>query len=94
MDTVYHMPTDTPGHIMEKQHAIIMQKTLLERLQMCADMTEFFLAMLERQIKLENNNIEPNCLKFEMIKLLYADCFSEDEFERIGKHFAGLLQNL
>ena len=90
MEPVYKLPTDTPQHIMEMQTAIILQKTPMERLQMCADMTEFSLNMLKRHIKAEHPDMSEGQLKFEMIKSLYADCFSEEEMKRIEKHFASL----
>ena len=88
MKPVYNLPSDTPQHMMEMQASIILQKTPLERLQMCADMTEFSLDMLRRHIKSQNPNIPANRLKFEMIKLLYSDCFSEEEMKRIEQHFS------
>jgi hypothetical protein len=81
------MPSDTPAHIMKMQVSIVLQKTPLERLQMCADITEFSLNMLKRQILAKHKDISDGRLKFEMIKLLYSDCFSEEEMTRIEGHF-------
>jgi hypothetical protein len=46
--------------------------------------------MLKRLIKAKHPDISPGRLKFEMIKMSYADCFSGEERERIGQHFIGL----
>jgi hypothetical protein len=50
MDEYYNLPSDTPRHVIEKQIAIVMQKTPLERLMMCCDMTDFSYEMLKRHI--------------------------------------------
>ena len=90
MEPVYNLPSDTPPHIMKMQVDIVLQKTPLQRLQMCAELTEFSLYMLKRQIMFKHDGIADGRLKFEMIKLLYADCFSEEEMTRIGEHFVNL----
>jgi hypothetical protein len=90
MEPVYNLPSDTPQHIREMQASIVLQKTLSERLQMAADMTDFSIEMLKRHIKSQNPDIPPNRLKIEMIKMLYSDCFSEEEMVRIEQHFANL----
>ena len=88
MDKSYNLPSDTPRHIMEMQISIVLQKTLLERLMMCCEMTDFSYEMLKRQIIARDNTISDNRLKFEIVKSLYADCFSEEELARIEKHFS------
>ncbi len=90
MQPAYNLPSDTPMHIMKMQVSIVLQKTLLERLQMCADMTEFSLDMLKRQIKAKHKDITDGRIKFEMIKLLYPDCFTEEEMVRIAEYFVNL----
>lgn len=87
MDATYNLPYDTPQHVMEMQISIVLKKTPLERLMMCAEMTDFSYEMLKRQIIAKNNTISDNRLKFEIIKALYPDCFSEEEMARIDKHF-------
>ncbi len=88
MDASYNLPSDTPCHIMEMQIAIVMKKTPLERLMMCCEMTDFSYEMLKQLIIARDNNISDNRLKFEIIKSLYPDCFSEDEMIRISNHFS------
>ena len=90
MEPAYNLPSDTPPHIMKMQVNIVLQKTPLQRLQMCAELTEFSLFMLKRQIKSKHHTIADGRLKFEMIKLMYADCFSEEEMTRIEEHFTNL----
>ena len=90
MKSDYNLPSDTPRHIKEMQVSIVLQKTVMERFQMCADMTEFSLNMLKRQILNEQKDISDGRLKFEMIKLLYPDCFNEEEMTRIKEHFINL----
>ena len=88
MDKSYNLPSDTPRHIMEMQISIVLQKTPLERLMMCCEMTDFSYEMLKRQIIARDNTISDNRLKFEIVKSLYSDCFSEEEMARIDKHFS------
>ena len=88
MDKSYNLPSDTPRHVMEMQISIVLQKTPLERLMMCCEMTDFSYEMLKRQIIARDNTISDNRLKFEIIKSLYPDCFSEEEMARIDKHFS------
>ncbi len=66
----------------------VLKKRCLERLMMCAEMTDFSYEMLKRQIIAKNNNISDNRLKFEIVKALYADCLREEEMARIDKHFS------
>jgi hypothetical protein len=87
MDTSYNLPSDTPRHVIEKQIAIVMQKTPLERLLMCCDMTDFSYEMLKRHIIARDGNISEGRLKFEIVKSLYSDCFSDEEMARISSHF-------
>jgi hypothetical protein len=61
MEPVYTLPGDTPQPIREMQASIVLQKTLSERLQMCADVTELPIEMLKRHIKSQNPDIQPNC---------------------------------
>ena len=91
MEAVYNLPSDTPPDMMKMQVSIVFQKTPLERLQMCADMTDFSLDMLKRRLLEKHPNISAGRLKFEIIKELYPDCFSEEEMARIEAHFVGLL---
>ncbi len=51
-------------------------------------MIDFGYEMLKRQINAKYPGIPDNLLKFEIVKALYADCFSEEEMARIEKHFA------
>jgi hypothetical protein len=90
MEPVYNLPSDTPAHIMKMQVEIVLKKTPLQRLQMCAELTEFSLYMLKRQILSKHDGISGGRLKFEMIKVLYADCFSDEEMTRIEEHFTNL----
>ena len=90
MERVYNFPSDTPIHIRKKQVSIVLEKTPAERLQMCAEMTDFSLQMLKRLIKAKHPDISANRLKFEMVKMLYTDCFNEEEMSRIEQHFAGI----
>jgi hypothetical protein len=90
MNISYDLPSDTPSHVLEMQVSIVLKKTLTERLLMCADLTDFSYNMLKRQITDRQENISEGMLKFEMIKLLYPDCFDEDEIRRIKDHFVGL----
>jgi hypothetical protein len=87
MDNDYNLPSDTPQSVMEMQISIVLQKTPLERLMMCCEMTDFSYEMLKRQIIARDNTISDNRLKFEIVKSLYSDCFSEEEMARIDKHF-------
>lgn len=90
MSAVYNLPSDTPEYMLQKQVDIVLQKTFLERFQMCAEMTEFMLEMLKQQIRAKNKDITEGRLKFEMIKSLYSDCYSEEEMARIEQHFMRL----
>jgi len=88
MDAFYNLPSDTPQYVTEKQISIVLKKTPLERLMMCAEMTDFSYEMLKRQIIAKNNTISDNRLIFEIVKALYSDCFSDEEMARIDKHFS------
>ena len=88
MDNDYNLPSDTPQSVTEMQISIVLQKTPLERLMMCCEMTDFSYEMLKRQIIARDNTISDNRLKFEIVKSLYSDCFGEEEMARIDKHFS------
>ena len=90
MEPVYNLPSDTPLHIRKMQTEIILKMTPGERLRMCTDMIDFSLKMLKRHVKLQHPDITDKRLKFEMIKLLYADCYDEEEMARIEQHFGEL----
>ena len=85
-----NLPSDTPDHILDMQVAIVLQKSPVERLQMCCDMTNFSIDMIKRNIIEKHPGITANELKFEVIKALYSDCYSEKEMRRIKKHFLNL----
>ena len=87
MQFVYDIPSDTPDYIRKKQNEIVLSKPPLERLKMCIEMSNFSFDMLKRVIKSKNPGISPNQLKFEMVKAMYADCYSEEEMARIEEHF-------
>ena len=84
-----NLPSDTPDHIRKKQFDIVMQKTPLERLKMCCDMADFSVAMVRQQVRNKYHDISEGELKYETIKLVYADCYSAEEFARIRAHFVG-----
>jgi hypothetical protein len=88
MDPPYNFPSDTPRHITEMQISIVLKKTPLERLMMCCEMTDFSYEMLKRLIRAKDPDISDNELKFELIKSMYPDCFSEEEMARIAQHFS------
>lgn len=90
MNRYKDLPSDTPDCVMDMQVAIVLQKSLVERLQMCSDMAEFSINMTKRKIIEEHPGISANQLKFEVVKALYSDCYSEEEMERIKKHFMNL----
>ena len=85
-----NLPSDTPEHILQMQVDIIRQKSLAERVQMCADMAQFSIDMIKRNIIKDRPGIAANELKFEVIKALYADCYSDEEMARIKDHFMNL----
>jgi hypothetical protein len=87
MNPYKQLPSDTPGYIRDMQVAIVLTKTPLERLKMCTDMADFSMEMLKRQIIARKGNISTGELKFEIIKSLYSDCYSEEEMNRIKVHF-------
>jgi len=84
-----NLPSDTPDHLRKKQFDIVMRKTPLERLKMCCDMADFSMAMVKKQIKDKHPEISESELKFETIKAVYADCYSDEEMNRIRAHFVG-----
>ena len=55
---------------------------------MCCEMTDFSYEMLKRLIRAKDPDISDNELKFELIKSMYPDCFSEEEMARIAQHFS------
>lgn len=61
----------------------------MERLKMCCDMADFSIAMVRKLIKDKHLDISEGELKFETIKAVYADCYTEEEFARIRAHFVG-----
>jgi len=89
MNPYENRPSDTPEHIRKMQVAIVLQKTPLERLKMCCDMADFSMAMVRKRIKDKRPDISEGELKYETIRLVYADCYSEEEFARIRAHFVG-----
>jgi hypothetical protein len=89
MNPYKNLPSDTPDHILQKQVEIVLQKTPLERLKMCCDMADFSMAMVRKLIKDKRPDISEGELKYETIRLVYADCYSEEEFARIRAHFVG-----
>ena len=90
MNPYENLPSDTPDYIRKMQIDIVLSKTPLERLKMCCDMADFSMAMVRQQIRNKNPDILDGALKYETIKLVYADCYSEEEFARIRAHFVGL----
>jgi len=86
-----NLPSDTPDHIMNIQVSIMLQKSLTERLKMCSDMSEFSINILKKQIMDKRPGISEGELKFEVVKSLYSDCYSEEEMDRIKEHFIGSL---
>ncbi len=90
MNPYENLPSDTPDHIRKMQVDIVLKKTPLERLKMCCDMADFSMAMVRKLIKDKHPDISEGELKFETIKAVYADCYSEEEFTRIRAHFVSL----
>lgn len=84
-----NLPSDTPDHIRKMQVDIVLKKTPLERLKMCCDMADFSMAMVRQQIRSKNPDISDGELKYETIKAVYWDCYSDEEFARIREHFVG-----
>jgi hypothetical protein len=89
MNPYKNLPSDTPDHVLKIQHDIVMRKTPLERLKMCCDMADFSMAMVRKLIKDKRPDISEGELKYETIKLVYADCYTEEDFARIRVHFVG-----
>jgi hypothetical protein len=85
-----NLPSDTPEHVLQMQVDIVLKKSLTERVQMCADMAQFSIDMIKRKIKEERPNISTNELKFELVKAMYSDCYSDEEMARIKDHFMNL----
>jgi hypothetical protein len=90
MNPYKNRPSDTPDYIRDMQIAIVLKKSPLERLRMCTDMADFSMAMVRKQIKDKHPEISEGELKFETIKAVYADCYNEEEMNRIKAHFMGL----
>jgi hypothetical protein len=91
MNAYDHLPSDTPDHIMDMQFSIVMRKSLTERVKTCTEMADFSITMLKKQIMDKHPGISEGRLKFEMVKSLYSDCYSEEEMNRIKEHFIGLV---
>jgi hypothetical protein len=89
MNPYENLPSDTPDYIRKIQVDIVLSKSPLERLKMCCDMADFSMAMVRQQIKDKNPGISEAELKFETIKAVYADCYGEEDMERIRAHFVG-----
>jgi len=87
MNLYENLPSDTPDHIRKMQVDIVLKKTPLERLKMCCDMADFSMAMVRKLIKDKRPDISEGELKFETIKAVYADCYTEEQFDRIRAHF-------
>jgi hypothetical protein len=90
MNPYKNLPSDTPDHIIDMQISIVQKKSLMERLKMCSDMAEFSIYMLKNQITERHPGISDGQLKFEVVKSLYADCYSEEALNRIKAHFYDL----
>lgn len=90
MNPYKNLPSDTPDHINGVQISIVLKKNLTDRLKMCSDMAEFSIYMLKKQITEQHPGISENQLKFEIVKYLYSDCYSEEEMNSIKEHFYAL----
>jgi len=90
MNPYKNLPSDTPEHILQMQVDIVLRKSYKERVQMCADMAQFSIDMIRRKITQERPGISANELKFEVVKALYSDCYSDEEMVRIKDHFMNL----
>jgi len=90
MNPYKNLPSDTPEHILQLQVDIVRQKSLTERVQMCADMARFSVDMIKRKIIEDRPGIPANELKFEVVKAMYSDCYSHEEMARIKDHFMNL----
>lgn len=54
---------------------------------MCTEMADFSMEMLRAQIKNKRPDISAPELKFETVKAMYADCYTDEEFARIKAFF-------
>ena len=52
-------------------------------------MADFSMAMVRKLIKDKHPDISEGELKYETIRMVYADCYNEEEFARIRAHFVG-----
>ena len=77
-------------NLSDAEVANFMQKPLLERVKICSDMTTHSMNMLKKEIKDRNPGISEDQLKFEVVKSLYSDCYSDEEMNRIKEHFYSL----
>src|ERR1700740_1696916 len=87
MNPYKNRPSDTPEHIRDMQIAIVLQKSPLDRLKMCCEMSDFSFEMTRRLIRERQPKITDAELKFEFVKATYADCYNEEELNRIKEFF-------
>ena len=75
--------TDTPDHIYQMQHDIMMRMTPHERFMQGIEMIDYGRMLVENSIKAKNPAISERELVVEVFKRYYQDEFSPEKLEVI-----------
>lgn len=78
---------DTHPDFEQMQYKMIMSRTPQERFMMGMEMIESARKLVEYGIRHKNPAISEIELKVEIFKRFYADDFSQEELEKVVRHF-------
>jgi hypothetical protein len=81
--SIFYNMTDTPEHIYQMQHDIMMRMTPHERFMQGIEMIDYGRMIVENSIKAKNPNISERELVVEVFKRFYQDEFSAEKLEEI-----------
>ena len=80
---------DTPEHILEIQQQIYLAMPFEKRMMISFEMSDDSIGIAKQSIKENNPDASEKEIMFLLVKRLYRNDFSEEEFEKIGISFTG-----
>lgn len=80
---------DTPKHVLEIQQQIYLSMSFEKRMMIAFEMSDDLIGIAKQIVKEKNPHACEKEIMFLLVKRLYPNDFSTEEFEKIGLSFLG-----